>query len=87
VWSRLAAPVQVYALPSSLALREMLDLFLTREAAEAELREILENERDWERSCASCRSTSTVARCRRTSKSSWGQRADWFWASSWLRAF
>jgi hypothetical protein len=39
--------VQVYALTSSQSLREMLDLFLTREASEAELREILHDESDW----------------------------------------
>jgi hypothetical protein len=39
--------VQVYALTSSQCLHEMLDLFPTREAAEAELREILEDEPDW----------------------------------------
>jgi hypothetical protein len=36
--------MQVYALTSSQSPRETLDLFLTREAAEAELREILEDE-------------------------------------------
>jgi hypothetical protein len=35
--------VQVCALTSSQLLHETLDLFLTREAAEAELREILED--------------------------------------------
>jgi hypothetical protein len=39
--------VQVYALTSSQSLHQTLDLFLTREAAEAELREILEDEPDW----------------------------------------
>jgi hypothetical protein len=39
--------VQVYALTSSQCLHETLDLFLTREAAEAELREILHDEPDW----------------------------------------
>jgi hypothetical protein len=39
--------VQVYALTSSQLLHETLDLFLTREAAEAELREILLDEPDW----------------------------------------
>jgi hypothetical protein len=39
--------MQVYALTSSQSLRETLDLFLTREAAEAELREILQDEPDW----------------------------------------
>ena len=39
--------MQVYALTSSQSLHETLDLFLTREAAEAELREILEDEPDW----------------------------------------
>jgi hypothetical protein len=39
--------MQVYALTSSQLLRETLDLFLTREAAEAELREILEDEPEW----------------------------------------
>jgi hypothetical protein len=34
--------MQVYALTSSQSVHETLDLFLTREAAEAELREILE---------------------------------------------
>jgi hypothetical protein len=37
----------VYALTSSQCLHETLDLFLTREAAEAELREILQDEPDW----------------------------------------
>jgi hypothetical protein len=36
--------VQIYALTSSQLLRETLDLFLTREAAEAELQEILVDE-------------------------------------------
>jgi hypothetical protein len=40
--------MQVYALTSSQSPRETLDLFLTREAAEAELREILEDAPDWE---------------------------------------
>jgi hypothetical protein len=39
--------MQVYALTSSQCLHETLDLFLTLEAAEAELREILEDEPDW----------------------------------------
>jgi hypothetical protein len=39
--------VQVYALTSSQSLHETLDLFLSREAAKAELREILEDEPDW----------------------------------------
>jgi hypothetical protein len=39
--------VQVYVLTSSQSLDETLDLFLTREAAEAELREILKDEPDW----------------------------------------
>jgi hypothetical protein len=39
--------VQVYALTSSQLLHETLDLFLTREAAETELREILLDEPDW----------------------------------------
>jgi hypothetical protein len=39
--------MQAYALTSSQCLDETLDLFLTREAAEAELREILEDEPDW----------------------------------------
>ena len=39
--------MQVYALISSQLLHETLDLFLTREAAEAELREILQDEPDW----------------------------------------
>jgi hypothetical protein len=39
--------VQVYAFTSSRCLRETLDLFLSREAAEAELREILHDEPDW----------------------------------------
>lgn len=38
--------VQVYALTTQ-SLLETLDLFLTREAAEAELREILHDEPDW----------------------------------------
>jgi hypothetical protein len=40
-------PVQVFALASSHIPSETLDLFLTREAAEAELREILEDEPEW----------------------------------------
>jgi hypothetical protein len=39
--------VQVYPLTSSQSPRETLDLFLTQEAAEAELREILEDEPEW----------------------------------------
>jgi hypothetical protein len=39
--------VQVYALTSSQSPSETLDLFLRREAAEAELREILQDEPDW----------------------------------------
>jgi hypothetical protein len=37
----------IYALASSQSRRETLDFFLTREAAEAELREILQDESDW----------------------------------------
>jgi hypothetical protein len=39
--------MQVYALTSSHVPSETLDLFLTQEAAEAELREILEDEPEW----------------------------------------
>lgn len=39
--------MKVYALTSSHVPDETLDLFLTEEAAEAELREILEDEPDW----------------------------------------
>ena len=39
--------MQVYALTSSQIPGETLDLFLTHEAAEAELREILEDEPEW----------------------------------------
>ena len=39
--------MQVYALTSTRLPCETLDLFLTREAAEAELREILEDEPGW----------------------------------------
>ena len=39
--------MRVYALTSSQLLHETLDLFLTREAAEAELEEILEDEPEW----------------------------------------
>jgi hypothetical protein len=39
--------VQVYALTSSQLLHETLDLFVTRNGAEAELREILEDEPQW----------------------------------------
>ncbi len=39
--------MQVYALTSTQLLHETLDLFLTREAAETELREILQDEPDW----------------------------------------
>jgi hypothetical protein len=50
--------VQVYALTSTKIPDETLDLFLTREAAEAELRVILEDEPEWVNvSCGSCRSS------------------------------
>jgi hypothetical protein len=39
--------MKVYALTSSQLPRETLDLFLTQEAAEAELLEILEDEPEW----------------------------------------
>jgi hypothetical protein len=39
--------VQVYALTSSHVPGETLDLFVTQEAADAELREILVDEPDW----------------------------------------
>ena len=39
--------MQVYALTSSRLVSETLNLFLTREAAEAEIREILEDEPEW----------------------------------------
>jgi hypothetical protein len=39
--------VQVYALTSFQSLHQTLDLFLTRDAAEVKLREILEDEPDW----------------------------------------
>jgi hypothetical protein len=39
--------VLVYALASSRLLDQTLDLFVTREAAEAELREILRDEPGW----------------------------------------
>jgi hypothetical protein len=39
--------MRVYALTSSQLQNETLDLFLTREAAEAELREILGDEPEW----------------------------------------
>jgi hypothetical protein len=39
--------MQVYALTSSQLLDRTLDLFLTQEAAEAELREILRDEPEW----------------------------------------
>jgi hypothetical protein len=39
--------MRVYALTSSHVPKETLDLFLTQEAAEAELREILEDEPEW----------------------------------------
>jgi hypothetical protein len=39
--------MHVYALISSLSRDETLDLFLTREAAETELEEILEDEPEW----------------------------------------
>ena len=39
--------MQVYALTSSQLVSETLDIFLTREAAEVELREILEDEPEW----------------------------------------
>ena len=39
--------MQVYALTSSRLVSETLNLFLTREAAEAELQEILVDEPEW----------------------------------------
>ncbi len=39
--------IQVYAITSTQIAGETLDLFLTQEAAEAELREILEDEPEW----------------------------------------
>jgi hypothetical protein len=39
--------MQLYALTSSQLLHETLDLFVTHEAAESELREILEDEPEW----------------------------------------
>ena len=39
--------MQIYALTSSQLLRETLNLFLSREAAEAELQEILVDEPEW----------------------------------------
>jgi hypothetical protein len=39
--------MRVYALTSSHVPSETLDLFVTQEAAEAELREILEDEPEW----------------------------------------
>jgi hypothetical protein len=39
--------MRVHALTSSQCLHETLDLFLTPEAAEAELSEILQDEPDW----------------------------------------
>jgi hypothetical protein len=39
--------MQVYALTSTQVAGETLDLFLTQDAAEAELREILEDEPEW----------------------------------------
>jgi hypothetical protein len=58
--------VQVYALTSSRCLHETLDLFLTREAAEAELREILEDEPDWRDVLRVVGSSSTGEKCRTT---------------------
>jgi hypothetical protein len=40
-------PVQVFALTSTRVAGETLDLFLSQEVAEAELREILEGEPGW----------------------------------------
>jgi hypothetical protein len=57
--------VQVYALTSSQSLHETLDLFLSREAADAELREILEDEPDLKDVLRSWRSNSTGGTCRR----------------------
>jgi hypothetical protein len=39
--------MQVFALTSSQLRHETLDIFLTQEAADAELREILEDEPEW----------------------------------------
>jgi hypothetical protein len=61
-WFTRAAPVQVYALSSSLSLHETLDL-RTREAAEGELREILEDEPELER-----RASSRADRARRSAR-------------------
>ncbi len=46
-WRGKIPRVQVYALTTSQLLHETLDLFLTKEAAERELREILLDEPDW----------------------------------------
>lgn len=46
--------MEVYAITSSQSLHETLDLFLTREAAEAELREILHDEPDWKTCSGLC---------------------------------
>jgi hypothetical protein len=40
--------MQAYALTNSQCHDETLDLFLTREAAEAELRQILQDDPDWQ---------------------------------------
>jgi hypothetical protein len=45
---------------------ETLDLFLTQEAAEAELREILEDEPDWKDVLRWCRSNLMGGTCRQT---------------------
>jgi hypothetical protein len=60
--------MQVYALTSTQSPRETLDLFPTREAAETELREILEDEPDWKTCCVSCQSSWTGGRCRSTDR-------------------
>jgi hypothetical protein len=53
-----------YALNSSRLLYETLDLFLTREAAEAELREILHDWPDWRDVLRVVQSNSTGGTCR-----------------------
>jgi hypothetical protein len=59
--------VQVYALTST-QLHETLDLFLTREAAETELREILRGSPIGKTYCESFRSSSMSGTCRRTNR-------------------
>jgi hypothetical protein len=56
--------MRFYALTSSQCLHETLDLFLSRDAVEAELREILQDEPDWKDVLRVVRSSLDGGTCR-----------------------